>query len=141
MYHTRRGGSRAPSRTIDATDLDCPFFENTLFSLFQKLEGPGPPLAPLMSKNRDIETSVDTSPLYCDKAVSNARRLQRMWECEIDQAKSSGKRPSLAKCVWKFCRTRILISSLLFLIAACFQFIAPVRTKNYIEQIEFVFHN
>ena len=78
-------------------------------------------------------------PPYCDKAVSNARRLQRMWECEIDQAKSSGKRPSLAKCVWKFCRTRILISSLLFLIAACFQFIAPVRTKNYIEQIEFVF--
>ena len=62
-----------------------------------------------------------------DQAITNARRLQRLWEEEVDRCKKSEKKPSLLKCVFRFISTRLWISTILFMIAIILQFIAPVN--------------
>ena len=66
-----------------------------------------------------------------DEGYHNAERFQRIWEEELHEAKSdkNGPRPpSLAKCVWKFSRTRLILSSIFIMISIVLQFIAPVST-------------
>ena len=65
-----------------------------------------------------------------DEGYFNAERFQRIWEEEVREAKSSKngpRQPSLAKCVWKFSRTRLILSSIFIMLSIVLQFIAPVR--------------
>ena len=39
-----------------------------------------------------------------DQAITNAHRLQRLWERETEVSKAAGRSPSFAKTVWIFCR-------------------------------------
>ena len=64
-----------------------------------------------------------------DEGCFNAERFQRIWEEEIKEAKTckNGLRPpSLAKCIWKFSRTRLILSSIFIMLSIVLQFIAPV---------------
>ena len=64
-----------------------------------------------------------------DEAHFNAERFQRIWEEEVNDAKSCKnglKQPSLARCVWKFSRTRLILSSVFIMLSIILQFVAPV---------------
>ena len=64
-----------------------------------------------------------------DEGHFNAERFQRIWEEEIRENQSSKNgqtKPSLAKCVWKFARTRLILSSILIMFSIVLQFIGPV---------------
>ena len=70
-----------------------------------------------------------------DEGYFNAERFQRIWEEEVHEAKygkNGPRQPSLAKCVWKFSRTRLILSSTFIMISIVLQFIAPVRNFEYI---------
>ena len=64
-----------------------------------------------------------------DEGCFNAERLQRIWEEELKDAKTcknGPRQPSLAKCIWKFSRTRLILSSIFIMLSIVLQFIAPV---------------
>ena len=64
-----------------------------------------------------------------DEGCFNAERLQRIWEEELKDAKrrkNGPRQPSLAKCIWKFSRTRLILSSIFIMLSIVLQFIAPV---------------
>ena len=65
-----------------------------------------------------------------DEGCFNAERFQRIWEEELKEAKTcknGPRQPSLAKCIWKFSRTRLILSSIFIMLSIVLQFIAPVR--------------
>ena len=71
-----------------------------------------------------------------DEGYFNAERFQRIWEEELQEAKScknGPRQPSLAKCVWKFARTRLILSSIFIMLSIVLQFIAPVRSAGYVK--------
>ena len=71
-----------------------------------------------------------------DEGYFNAERFQRIWEEELKEAKScknGPRQPSLAKCVWKFARTRLILSSIFIMLSIVLQFIAPVRSAGYVK--------
>jgi hypothetical protein len=79
-------------------------------------------------------TGLDTKDIFQlsnrDEGYFNAERFQRIWEEEVQEAKScknGPRKPSLAKCVWKFSRTRLILSSIFIMLSIVLQFIAPVR--------------
>ena len=61
-----------------------------------------------------------------DQSKESASRLQRLWAEEQENAKKDGREPSFGKACFRFCRTRIIISSLFFIGAVILQFLAPV---------------
>ena len=81
-------------------------------------------------------TGLDSKDLFQlsnrDEGYFNAERFQRIWEEEVQESKScknGPRQPSLAKCVWKFSRTRLIISSIFIMLSIVLQFIAPVNEK------------
>ena len=73
-----------------------------------------------------------------DEGYFNAERFQRIWEEEVHEAKScknGPRQPSLAKCVWKFSRTRLILSSMFIMLSIVLQFIAPVRKISFLRII------
>ena len=67
------------------------------------------------------------NPLFFrDQSKESASRLQRLWTEEQENAKKDGREPSFGKACFRFCRTRIMISSLFFIGAVILQFLAPV---------------
>ena len=74
------------------------------------------------------------NPLFRDQSKESASRLQRLWAEEQESAKKDGREPSFGKACFRFCRTRIIISSLFFIGAVILQFLAPVSkldSKNF----------
>ena len=64
-----------------------------------------------------------------DEGHFNAERFQRIWEEEVRESKSGKnglRKPSLAKCVWKFAKTRLILSSILIMCSIVLQFVGPV---------------
>merc|ERR1719361_2322507 len=61
-----------------------------------------------------------------DEGHFNAERFQRIWEEEVRESQSGKngiRNPSLAKCVWKFARTRLILSSILIMFSIVLQFV------------------
>ena len=64
-----------------------------------------------------------------DEGHFNAERFQRIWEEEVRESqsgKNAPRKPSLAKCVWKFAKTRLILSSILIMCSIVLQFVGPV---------------
>ena len=61
-----------------------------------------------------------------DQAKYNAERLQRFWDAEQREAKAKNKKPSLTWAIWKFGRTRFLLSILFLILSLIMQFLGPV---------------
>jgi hypothetical protein len=58
-----------------------------------------------------------------EQAKANAERMQRIWEEE----QKGTDRPSLARCVWVFSRTRVVLACIMLTLSTMFQFLGPVR--------------
>ena len=69
-----------------------------------------------------------------DEGHFNAERFQRIWEEEVSESqsgKNAPRKPSLAKCVWKFAKTRLILSSILIMCSIVLQFVGPVSIYWY----------
>ena len=76
------------------------------------------------------------NPLFRDQSKESASRLQRLWAEEQENAKKDGREPSFGKACFRFCRTRIIISSLFFIGAVILQFLAPVSKFNHLPKLD-----
>lgn len=59
-----------------------------------------------------------------DQARENAERLERIWRAELKE-KEEGE-ASLARCIWRFGRTRFLFAVALLVVSITMQFLGPV---------------
>ena len=78
-----------------------------------------------------------------DEACFNAERFQRLWEEEVNEAKANkngARQPSLSKCVWKFARTRMILSAILITLSVVLQFIAPVNSTIICQYYLYLFY-
>lgn len=66
-----------------------------------------------------------------DRAESNACRLESAWH---DRVRQQGFEASLFSVVWRFCRTRAIVATLLMVLAVIFQFLGPAILQRLILQ-------
>lgn len=59
-------------------------------------------------------------------------RLESLWQNEL--VKKGPVRASFGRAIWKFVRTRVLISSLTFLMSCLMGFISPVSSKVIVTE-------
>lgn len=58
-----------------------------------------------------------------DRAESSAVRLESAWH---DRVRQQGFEASLFSVIWRFCRTRAVVATILMVLAVIFQFLGPV---------------
>lgn len=88
-------------------------------------------MAPTYSLNTNVNPAVVFQD--ADDAAEGARRLESIWGRRV--ARSGGGRTSLAKAVWRFCKTRTIIAILIMVGSIILQFAGPVSF-----QIQNMFH-
>ena len=61
-----------------------------------------------------------------DQSKETASRLQRLWQEEQELAKKSNREPSFSRACERFCRSRVIISTIFFSLSVVLQFVGPV---------------
>ena len=69
-----------------------------------------------------------------DQSKESASRLQRLWQEEQEMAKKANREPSFSRACERFCRSRVIISTIFFSLSAVLQFIGPVSFKEIIKE-------
>ncbi|KAG7166923.1 ATP-binding cassette sub-family C member 11-like [Homarus americanus] len=60
-----------------------------------------------------------------DGAEINSERLERLWEDEIGMAEKTKRKPELWRTVWRFMKTRVIVSMVISIIQNVLQFLGP----------------
>lgn len=66
-----------------------------------------------------------------DRAETSASRLESAWH---DRVRQEGFEASLFSVIWRFCRTRAIVATLLMVFAVIFQFLGPAILQRLILQ-------
>ena len=61
-----------------------------------------------------------------DQSKESASRLQRLWQEEQELAKKANREPSFSRACERFCRSRVIISTIFFSLSVVLQFVGPV---------------
>lgn len=79
------------------------------------------PLSDSLQNRKKYEIPV--IPSFSDRADINGKRLLGIYK---DEKQSRGKHGSMMRVAWKFCRTRIIISSFFYMLSILSALVAPV---------------